>query len=78
MSNRKRVLLGVFLVIGSTLPIAIGMLSAFDQLAEGADAVQVGRQADGHVSLAMSLPFIATANVGILLIIVSLFMKRTG
>ena len=77
MFNRQRVMLvGVILLMISVLPIVQGMTSASTHRTEGANTFEVEQQLADAVSLALSPPFLVMSNVGLLLVIVSLFLRK--
>lgn len=77
MFNRQRVMLaGVVMLLVSAYPTVRGMIFAFNQVSAGADRTDVETQLADSVGFAMSPIFIATALLGAMLIIASLFLAK--
>ncbi len=75
-TQRRVMLVGVVLLMISMLPTVQGMISALNSISDGASESNLESQIADSVSFAMSPPFIAMKFLGILLIIVSLFLKK--
>jgi uncharacterized membrane protein len=77
MLKRKHVIeAGIVLLLINFLHTAYVMTRLFNLYSDGASEEQIEQQMSAASSFGMSPPFIVMTNVGILLVIVGLFMRR--